>query len=162
MLGRVALLLVVMFFASAEQAKAQQPTSDLYIIWVEGPENLRNAATFVDAAQLRRTGETTRSLWTWTTYSADHPEYASEQLVVFLEVDCAQDRVRMLQSTIYQASGRSETANGPDAWTYIIPNTKGATIAAFACTSQPEWEGQGFFRIQGHTVDSASAVLFTR
>lgn len=96
---------------------------------------------YADLGSIRRTGDTAR-IWTLINYSKPQPGKRTNYRSVtnLTEVDCNDERVRLLQGTIFTGKmGGGEIVvadNSPRNWEYVQPGTLNELQRSIACTQR--------------------------
>jgi hypothetical protein len=93
---------------------------------------------FADLGSIRRTGDTAR-IWTLINYSKPQPGKGKNYRSVtnLTEVDCNEERVRLLQGSIFTGKmGGGEIVvsdNSPRDWEYVQPGSLNELQRSIAC-----------------------------
>lgn len=134
-----------------------QTVGDYWLVGVSGGDGGLETVTFVDAARIRVTGSTRRAWVEGYLSPAYVRRHGSEHIVLLDEYDCAEQRTRTLQSTLYHRFGAPHTS-GATEWSYAVPNTSGASTLEFVCGSR---DPTRYMRVPpGMSPAEAAANLF--
>ena len=122
-------VLVVWLIFSAGSARAE---------WIEFAKSSTGDIFFVDFATFRKGDGDIRRIWALVDLKKDGP-YRESSRRFLTEYDCKKERSRELASTAFlgtQARGDSVWSRAqPSDWEYPAPDTIGAALLKFVCTS---------------------------
>lgn len=84
----------------------------------------------VDVNSKRRDGSMVRY---WARSDHVNSPHGWKQDLTLVESDCANERSRNLQITVYYNDGKSASTSSPSSWQYVVPESMGAAQLEYAC-----------------------------
>lgn len=141
----LAIGLLGFFIVALSAPVSAQRRSDFWVVSF-GEE----ALNFVDTNRIARHGPFVRS-WVEVHYMPSADSRVS-RIVALYEFDCAEQRSRALQSTIYWRINRPPTFADPSGWMYDLPGSAGDGTRQFVCATPTERERSGrYLQLDGGT-----------
>jgi hypothetical protein len=93
---------------------------------------------YIDEESIKHISKNTMQVWEkhvpeGSTFEKPFNSKKVTQLLVYREYDCDQKRKRKLQSNFYFEDGTKQEYQGPDEWSYVIPETVAEEIIQYLC-----------------------------
>jgi hypothetical protein len=120
-------------FSGQQPAPQRQSTNETN--WVLVSRNVSDTEVYVDTSTLRREGQI-RRYWDLTNYPTPRANGVLSGRYL-IEVDCRDQRWRILQSTTFTGSMLSgqviSQSTNPGVWGAVPPRSQGAEVMQFVC-----------------------------
>jgi hypothetical protein len=96
---------------------------------------------YIDEESIKQNSKNTTKVWekhvpAGNTFEKSFNSKKVTQLLVYREYDCDKGRKRKLQSNFYFEDGSKQEYQGPDEWTYVIPETVAEEIVQYLCQNE--------------------------
>ena len=96
---------------------------------------------YIDQESIKHNSTNTIKVWEkhvpeGSTFEKPFNSKKVTRLLVYREYDCEQKRKRKLQSDFYFEDGSKQEYQGPDEWSYVIPETVAEIIIQYLCKNE--------------------------
>lgn len=104
--------------------------------WTEITITEKETTYFLDKDSIRHSASGIITVWTKITFQKVDKNDSEKEIIQYLEFDCNEKKVRVLQKDIFYSNGEYDHFGESVAWQYIPPDTLLETTFNYLCRRQ--------------------------
>ena len=101
--------------------------------WTEITVTEKETKYFLDRDSIRHFASGVIRVWTQIKFERTDKADSEKEIIQYLEFDCNEKKVRVLQKDIYYSNGEYDYSGESFAWQYITPDTLLETTFDYLC-----------------------------